>query len=100
MIAKLSENCRVPEYIPEGVIGYFDAGNKRQWVHHENNLQLKYARIEYDTFCTYLSSALAELHGEHRYSAGLHNALVNIAGLVVRPFDGQYEFDYEGPNGS
>ena len=100
MIAKLSENCRVPEYIPEGVIGYFDAGNKRQWVHHKNNLQLEYVRIEYDTFCTYLSSALAELHGEHRYSAELHNALVNIAGLVVSPFEGQYEYDYDGPNGS
>ena len=100
MIAKLSENCRVPEYIPEGVIGYFDAGNKRQWVHNENNLQLKYARIEYDTFCKYLSSALAELHGEHPYSARLHNALVNIAGLVVRPFEWQDEYDYDGPKGS
>ena len=100
MIAKLSGNCRVPEYIPEGVIGYFDAGNKRQWVHHKNNLQLKYVRIEYDTFCRYLSSALPVLPGEHPYSAELHNALVNIAGLVVRPFERQDEYDYDGPNGS
>ena len=57
MVTKLSGNCAVPEYIPEGVIGYFDSGDTRQWIHHPRNLQLMYARVDYATFCTLLSDA-------------------------------------------
>ena len=76
------------------MIGYFDSAHKRQWVHHPRNLQLTYARVDYDTFCSFLSEALI---GEHNYSPELHTALVNIAGLVVIPFDEQYVYDYDGP---
>ena len=99
MVTKLSGNCAVPEYIPEGVIGYFDSGDTRQWIHHPRNLQLMYARVDYATFCTLLSDAFENITDAHRYSLALHEALVKIAGLVVIPFDEQYEFDYEGPHG-
>ena len=94
MVTKLRRNCGVPEHVPEGVIGYFDSAHKRQWVHHPRNLQLTYARVDYDTLCTFLSEAL---NGEHNYSPELHAALVNIAGLVVIPSDEQYVYDYDGP---
>ena len=100
MIAKLSKDCCVPKHIPEGVIGYFDSAGKRQWVHHPRNLQLKYARVEFHTFCTYFSEAFEKLHGEHHYSPELHTALVNIAGLVESPSNGQCEYDYDGPYGT
>ena len=67
MVTKLSRNCGVPEHIPEGVIGYFDSANKRQWVHHPKNLQLTYARVDYATFCTFLSEAFENLEDEHHY---------------------------------
>ena len=99
MVTKLSAKCDVPEYIPEGVTGYFDSGDTRQWIHHPRNLQLMYARVDYATFCTLLSDAFENITDEHRYSLALHEALVKIAGLVVIPFDEQHEFDYDGPYG-
>ena len=31
-------------------VDYFDSGNKRHLVHHPMNLQLMYARVDYETF--------------------------------------------------
>ena len=62
-------------------------------------MQLTYARVDYDTFCTFLSEAFEKNPDEQRYSPELHTALVNIAGLVVIPFEEQYVYDYDGPYG-
>ena len=52
MVTKLTKGCSTPIVIPEGVIGFLDSNNKRQWLHHPNNVQLILARVEYNTFCT------------------------------------------------
>ena len=100
MVTKLTPRCSTPEVIPEGVIGYFDSAKKRQWLHHPRNLQLTYARVEYNTFCTFLSEAFVSLPDEDIYSPALHTALSQIAGLVVPSYedhDEQYEYVYDGP---
>ena len=63
----------------------------------KNSLQLTYARVDYDTFCTFLSEEFEKIPEHGNYSPELHTALVNIAGLVVIPFDEQYVYDYDGP---
>jgi hypothetical protein len=100
MVTKLSQKCSVPDIVAEGVIGFFDSNKKRQWVHHPSNLQLTYARVEYDTFCTFLSEAFQNLTDEHHYSPELHRALCGVAGLVVPslPEEYDYEYDYDGPH--
>ena len=100
MVTKLSQKCSVPDIVAEGVIGFFDSNKKRQWVHHPSNLQLTYARVEYDTFCTFLSEAFQNLTDEHHYSPELHRALCGVAGLVVPSLSEEYdyEYDYDGPH--
>ena len=61
MVAKLSGKCSVPQYIPEGLIGYLDSGGKRQWIHHPRNVQLTQARVEYDTLRTFFAEACEKI---------------------------------------
>jgi len=100
MVAKLTRGCTTPKTIPEGIIGYFDSGTKRQWIHHPRNLQLMYAELEYCTFCLFFAEAFANIPGELKYSPKLHTALVQIAGLVVPAYEKQNEYDYAGPHGA
>ena len=67
MVAKLSGKCSVPQYIPEGLIGYLDSSNKRQWIHHPRNVQLTQARVEYDTLRTFFAEACEKNPDEYRY---------------------------------
>jgi hypothetical protein len=92
MVTRLTS--KVPEEIPEGLIGYFDSNKKRQWLHHPANVQLTYARVEYDTFCTFLSEALATF--QDKQPEGVHQALLNVAGLVVPTYDDKHNFVFEG----
>ena len=50
-------------------------------------------------FVPYCQMHSKNITDEHRYSLALHEALVKIAGLVVIPFDQQFEYDYDGPYG-
>ena len=67
MVTRLSGKCSVPEYIPEGVIGYFDSCNKRQWIHHPRNVQLTQARVDYDTLRTFFAEAYEKNPDGYRY---------------------------------
>ena len=91
---------RTPKVIPEGAIGFFDSSKNRQWLHHPKNVQLLFAYVEYDTFCTFLSDAFVKIPDEHPYTKRLHRALFKIAGLVVPSYvdhNKAFEHDLEWP---
>jgi hypothetical protein len=102
MVTCLDKALNVPREFPEGLIGFFNSTRKRQWLHHPANVQLTYARVEFNTLCTFLSETLANIPGEHSYSGDLHQALMNVAGLVVPTYDDEHklehEYDFDGPH--
>ena len=101
MVTKLTKGCSTPKTIPEGVIGFFESAKGRQWLHHPNNIQLCGARVEFNTFCTYLTEAFAKTTGAHPYTPQLHRALTDIVDLKVPVYEEDeqaYSYDLEGPH--
>lgn len=103
MAVNLSNTSAIPLDLPEGLIGFFESNKKVQWLFHPAGIQLVYARVDFDTFCSFLGETLSTPNlGWRPYTKEYHIAIFGLAGLqvpqLVEGEDDPYAYDYDGPH--
>jgi len=103
MAVNLDKDKNVPTDIPEGLIGFFESAKKTQWLFHPASIQIMYARVDFDTFNSFLGETLSTPSlGWHPYTQEYHSVIMGLAGLQVPQLgeddDDPYAFDYDGPH--
>ena len=67
---KLRDGERYP--IPAGVMGFFDSNGKRQYVHNQRSVEVRYILVDYDPLVALLAEAFIRVGHGIPYTKELH----------------------------